>query len=101
MSSSLDEAAVRHVAHLARLEISDEEVRRYADQLSAVLGYVDQLNELDTTDVPPTTHAVPLSNVFRDDAVRASLDAERALSNAPKQQDGFFRVPKVLDQESA
>ncbi|MHC4698425.1 MAG: Asp-tRNA(Asn)/Glu-tRNA(Gln) amidotransferase subunit GatC [Planctomycetota bacterium] len=101
MSSSLDEAAVRHVAHLARLEISDEEVRRYADQLSAVLGYVDQLNELDTTDVPPTTHAVPLSNVFRDDAVRASLDAECALSNAPQQQDGFFRVPKVLDQEGA
>ena len=101
MSSSLDEAAVRHVAHLARLEISDEEVRRYADQLSAVLGYVDQLNELDTTDVPPTTHAVPLSNVFRDDAVRSSLGPERALSNAPQQQDGFFRVPKVLDQESA
>ena len=101
MSSSLDEAAVRHVAHLARLKISDEEVRLYADQLSAVLGYVDQLNELDTTDVPPTTHAVPLSNVFRDDAVRASLSPGRALSNAPQQQDDFFRVPKVLDQESA
>ena len=101
MSPSLDEAAVRHVANLARLEISDEEVKRYADQLSAVLGYVEQLNELDTADVSPTAHAGGLSNVFREDMVQSSLSADHALRNAPQQQRGCFQVPKVLDQESA
>lgn len=100
MRSVLDEAAVRHVALLARLEVSDEEVKRYAEQLSAVLGYVDQLNEVDTTNVPPTAHAHRISNVLREDAVRPSLDPDQALANAPQQQNGFFKVPKVLEQES-
>ena len=101
MASTLDEAAVRHVAHLARLRITDEEVARYAAQLSTILRYVEQLNELDTTGVEPTAHALGVSNVFRDDTVRPSLDAARALSNAPDRQDDFFRVPKVLDQDDA
>ncbi|MGB2986570.1 MAG: Asp-tRNA(Asn)/Glu-tRNA(Gln) amidotransferase subunit GatC [Phycisphaerae bacterium] len=101
MPPSLDEATVRHVAHLARLEISDEEVARFAEQLSSILGYIEKLNELDTTDVPPTAHALAISNVFREDAVRPSCEADRALHNAPQCQEGFFRVPKVLDQESA
>lgn len=101
MSPSLDQAAVRHVAKLARLEISDEEVKRYAEQLSAVLGYVEQLNELDTADVPPTAHASGVSSVFREDVVRCSLSADLALSNAPQHQKDCFQVPKVLDQESA
>ena len=103
MSSSLNEAAVRHVAHLARLEITDKEVARYSEQLSEILRYIEQLNELDTTDVPPTAHALAVSNIFREDAVRTSspLDPESALKNAPDRQEDFFRVPKVFDQERA
>ena len=101
MASTLDEATVRHVAYLARLRITDEEVARYAAQLSTILRYMQQLNQLDTTGVEPTAHALPVANVFREDQVRPSLDPARALSNAPDRQDDFFRVPKVLDQDSA
>lgn len=101
MASSLDEAAVRHVACLARLKISDTEADLFASQLSKVLDYVEQLNELDTRDVTPTAHPLSVSNVFRDDVVRPSLNNEHALHNAPDPHDGFFRVPKVLDQESS
>ena len=101
MGSSLDQTTVRHVAHLARLRVADDEVARFAEQLSSILTYVGQLNQLDTTDVPPTAHTLPVSNVFRDDTVRACWKPEHALRNAPQSQDGFFRVPKVLEQESA
>jgi len=101
MGSSLDEAAVRHVARLARLKITDAEVVLFTSQLSKVLEYVEQLNEVDTQDVAPTAHPSPVSNVFREDVVRTSWTQEQALHNAPDCHDGFFRVPKVLDQESS
>ena len=101
MASRLDEAAVRHVAHLARLKITDAEAALFASQLSKVLDYVAQLNKLDTKDVTPTAHALPLSNVFRDDVVRPCWTPDQALHNAPDRHEGFFRVPKVLDQESS
>lgn len=101
MPTSLDEAAIRHVAHLARLNVTDEEVARFAEQLSSILEYVAQLNELDTTDVLPTAHALPVKDVFRDDTVGPCWEPDRALHNAPQRQDDFFRVPKVLDQENA
>ena len=101
MSDRLDEAAVRHVAHLARLTVTDAEVARFAEQLTSILGYVEQLNELDTNEVPPTAHPLPIRNVLREDEVREPWDAERALATAPDQQDGFFKVPKVLDQGSS
>lgn len=101
MSEGLDQAAVRHVAHLARLKITDEEGALYATQLSKVLDYVRQLNELDTSDVPPTAHPLPIANVLRDDVVRPSWSTDEALSNAPDHDRSFFRVPKVLDQENA
>ena len=91
-SSSLDDAAVRHVAKLARLTITDEEVARYAGQLSEILGYVEQLNEVDTTDVPPTAHALPISNVFREDSECVPLEPGGALSNAPGREGDFFRA---------
>ena len=87
---------VEHVARLARLELSREETAVFEDQLSDVLTYFDKLNELDTTDVEPMSHAVELVNVFRPDRVGASTGRDEALSNAPAQQDGFFKVPKVL-----
>ena len=100
MPSSLDESAIRHIAHLSRLKVTDEEITRYAAQLSEILDYMDQLNELDTTGIEPTAHPLPVSNVFREDAEKTTLTPDRALANAPRQQDTFFQVPKVLDQES-
>ena len=101
MGLSLDEAAVRHVAELARLKISDEEVARFADELSRILDYFGHLNELNTDNVPPTAHALPISNVLREDRVRPPWDQDRALANAPQLQDAFFQVPKVLDRDDA
>ncbi len=101
MNQTLDEQTVRQVAHLARLKITDDEVARYAAQLSRVLAYVEQLNELDTRDVPPTAHPLPLHNVFREDAPREGWSVETALANAPGHHESFFQVPRVLDQETA
>lgn len=100
MANKIDEDLVRHVALLARLKLRDEEVARLAGEMSAIIAYMDQLNELDTTDVPPMDHALPVVNVFREDEVAPSPGVEVALANAPQRQDNFFRVPKVLDQES-
>jgi len=94
----IDAEQVRHVAHLARLKLTDAEAARFGQQLSAILGYIEQLNELDTSDVPPTAHALPIHNVFREDTVTNSLAPEIALANAPQREGDFFAVPKVLDQ---
>ncbi len=101
MSTGIDEQQVRHVAHLARLELTDQEVDNLSRELSAILEYVDQLRQLDTTEVEPTTHPLGIRNVFRADQVRPSLDPEQALANAPQRQQTYFRVPKVLEQDSA
>jgi len=101
MNPTLDESAVRHVAHLARLQLSDEEISRFAGQLSVILGYVAQLRSVDTRDVPPTAHPLPVHNVFREDEIVEPWSPEFALHNAPAKQNDFFKVPKVLDQESA
>lgn len=95
----VEESTVRHIAGLARLSVDEAEAARFAHQLSTILDYVAQLNELDTRDVPPTAHPLLLSNVVREDEVRESWDVEKALASAPARQDTFFRVPKVLDQE--
>lgn len=100
MAEKIDEAAVRHISHLARLNPTDEEVQLFSEQLSAILAYMDQLNELDTTDVPPTAHALPMHNVFRADEPGGSLPPDEALANAPQRDGNFFAVPKVLDQDS-
>ena len=88
---------VEHVAKLARLELSEDEKGTFTRQLSAILTYMDQLKKLDTRGVEPTTTVLPTENVFRDDEVRPSLPQERALANAPEQADGFFRVPRILE----
>ena len=97
----LDESTVRHMAHLARIAITDAEVRLYGEQLSKILEYVDQLNELDTSDVPPTAHPHSGCNVFRPDLPHKTWSPDDALKNAPDRHGDFFRVPKVLDQEDA
>jgi len=88
---------VEHVAKLARLELSEDEKGTFTRQLSAILTYMDQLKTLDTRGVEPTMTVLPTENVLRDDEVRPSLPQERALANAPEQADGFFRVPRILE----
>jgi aspartyl-tRNA(Asn)/glutamyl-tRNA(Gln) amidotransferase subunit C len=87
---------VQHVAKLARLEIDPQAVDKLADQLAMILSYVDKLAEVDTQDVPPTSHAIALTNAFRPDEVRDSLTNDDALDNAPAKEGGSFVVPKVI-----
>lgn len=101
MSVRIDEQEVRHVAHLSRLRLGDQEIRRLSRELSAILDYMDQLNRLDTAEVEPTAHPLPVRNVFREDRTQESLGPDSALANAPQREGTFFRVPKVLDQDSA
>lgn len=100
MAKKIDEKQVRHIAHLSRLKPSDEEVRLFSDQLSAIVEYVEKLNELDTTGVEPTAHALPVHNVFREDVPTTPFAPDQALANAPQRDGSFFGVPKVLDQGS-
>ena len=91
-------ADVEHVARLARLELSPEEKERMCGQLDAILGYVDQLQRIDTTDVPPTSHVLPLANVLREDEVRPSYPGEAMLANAPDPDGERFGVPRILEE---
>lgn len=90
---------VRRVARLARLHLSPEEVERFRVQLSQVLEAAEGLRELDTDGVEPTAHAIPVSNVFRDDERRPSLPRELVLMNAPESVDGLFKVPRIVELE--
>ena len=94
---SLTPEQVQHVARLARLQLTDDEVATFTGQMGAILAYVEKLNELDTTGIVPTSHAVPMENAFREDTVRPSIGIDAALANAPDRIEGFFRVPKVIE----
>lgn len=87
---------VEHVAHLARLELDAEAIERFAGQIGDILAYVDKLKKVDTEGVAPTSHAISLTNAFRDDEVRDHLDREQSLANAPEKGDGTFLVPRVI-----
>ena len=100
MAKKIDEKQVRQVAKLARLELTDDQVALFSTQLSAILEYIEKLDELDTESVEPLAHCLPIHNVFRDDIVKNSLGAERTLANAPQQHDEYFKVPKILDDSS-
>ncbi|MBI3291650.1 MAG: Asp-tRNA(Asn)/Glu-tRNA(Gln) amidotransferase subunit GatC [Elusimicrobia bacterium] len=97
MAISLKEVA--HVARLARLALTPEEQTLYAEQLGKILEHVSQLKELDTTHVTPTSHVLPLSNVWREDVRRVWGDAEPLLANAPEREGPFFKVKKVIEGE--
>ncbi|HML35100.1 Asp-tRNA(Asn)/Glu-tRNA(Gln) amidotransferase subunit GatC [Sporomusa sphaeroides] len=88
---------VETVALLSRLEMTPEELEAYAGQLNAILEYADILNKLDTKGVEPTAHVLPLKNVMRPDEVKPSLPRELALTNAPEAEDGYFKVPKIME----
>ncbi len=88
---------VEHVARLARLELSEREQDVFTDQLSNILTYVEQLNELDTKGVEPTSHVLDIRNVMRDDVAEESLSQESALANAPEKAAGHYRVPLIIE----
>ena len=96
---SLTKVEVEHVAKLARLELSESEKDEFTRELNEILDFVTKLNELDTTGIEPTAHAIPVTNVFRPDAVTPSLDPEVTLSNAPDRIGDFFKVPKSIEEE--
>lgn len=100
MATKIDEAQVRRVAQLSRLELSEEEVSQFSTQLSAIVEYIEKLNELDTENVEPLAHCLPVYNVFREDVPRPSLSNEDALANAPQRENEYFKVPKILDDNS-
>lgn len=90
---------VEYVAHLSRLEFSSDEVDMYTAQIDRILEYMDKLNELDTTGIEPTTHAIPLVDVMRGDVVSTGLSVEESVGNAPEREDSFFKVPPIIEAE--
>ena len=93
----LSQKEVEHIALLARLKLTDEERQRMTTQLNDIMGFFEQLGELDTTDVPPTSHVIPMSNVLRADVAKPSLPVEDVLENAPDRAGDTFRVPRVVE----
>lgn len=93
---SLTREDVIHVASLARLGMSDDELTRFQEQLSSILGHIEDLNELDTEAIPPTAQVVPLENVLRSDEVRDSLSQQTVVAMAPVTRDGFIAVGAVM-----
>ncbi|GAC1327679.1 MAG: Asp-tRNA(Asn)/Glu-tRNA(Gln) amidotransferase subunit GatC [Mycobacteriales bacterium] len=98
--ASIGRAEVAHLAHLARLGLPDEELDQLAAQLDVILSAVARVGEVAADDIPPTTHAVPLTNVFRPDEVRPSLDRDEVLAAAPSAEQHRFRVPRMLDEQA-
>ncbi len=88
---------VEYVAHLARLELKADEVELYTEQLDRILAYMDKLNSLDTTGVEPTSHVIPLTNVFRGDTIDYNFEPDQAVGNAPERKGTFFKVPPIIE----
>jgi aspartyl-tRNA(Asn)/glutamyl-tRNA(Gln) amidotransferase subunit C len=88
---------VKYVAHLARIALTPDEQEKFGAQLANILGYIEKLNQLDVSQIEPTAHAVPLTNVFRPDEIRPCLTNDEALRNAPAAANGLFMVPKIVE----
>jgi len=96
----LDRATVEHIAELAKLELTEDEIELYAGQLSAILDYAERLNEVDTSAIPPTASVLPVRNVLRADEPQPSLPREVALANAADHAEGQFRINAVFDGDA-
>ncbi|QFR32204.1 Asp-tRNA(Asn)/Glu-tRNA(Gln) amidotransferase subunit GatC [Ancylobacter sp. TS-1] len=94
---SVDQATVRRVAHLSRIAVTEDEVAHLQGELNAILAFVDELGEVDTTGVEPMTSVIPMTLPLRADVVNDGFYPERVLANAPAAEDGFFAVPKVVE----
>jgi aspartyl-tRNA(Asn)/glutamyl-tRNA(Gln) amidotransferase subunit C len=99
MPDRISREDVAHVANLARLDLTDEDLDRYTEQLGDILAYAADVAALDTAGVPPTAHPLPLVNILRDDVVGPSLDRDEVLEQAPAAENGMFRVPRILGEE--
>lgn len=95
--SAISRKEVEHVANLARLNLTEEEAERYTKDLNSILQFAAKLNELDTSNVVPTSHATDVKNVMREDVNRPSISNEEALKNAPEHEEGQFKVPTVFE----
>ena len=100
MAEKIDSIQVRKVARLSRLDLTDTEIEEFTGQLGAILEYVEKMNELDTENIKPLAHCLPVSNVFREDIAKESLGTEKTLENAPQRDEMYFMVPKILDDNS-
>src|SRR5579884_2298203 len=96
---AITRAEVAHLAHLARIAMTDAELDLMAGQLDVILGAVARVSQVAAADIPPTSHAVPLTNVYRADQVVSGLERDEVLSAAPAAEEGRFRVPRILDEE--
>lgn len=96
--SRISKDQVKHVANLARLAITEDEAETFTKQLDAIITFAEQLNELDTENVEPTSHVLDIKNVLREDVAKAGLPQEEVLKNAPEQQNGQFKVPAILGE---
>lgn len=97
MSERITEKDVKYIAKLSKLSFGDDEIVRFADELSNILKYIDKLNELDTTDVPPTSHVLDICNVTREDIPEQKISREDALKNAPEEGYNHFKVPRIIE----
>jgi aspartyl-tRNA(Asn)/glutamyl-tRNA(Gln) amidotransferase subunit C len=88
---------IQHVADLSRLNLAESEIEKLTQEMESILSYVDKLNELDTSNIKPMEHVIPMKNVLREDVSKKSYDREKILENAPTYQDGCFKVPKVVE----
>lgn len=95
--AKISKEEVKHVAHLARLAITEEEAEKFADQLGKITDFAEQLNELDTTNVEPTSHVLPLVNVLREDVAKEGLPLEKVMLNVKDQEAGQIKVPSIMD----
>lgn len=98
--STISRDEVAHLAGLARLAVTEEELDTFAGQLDVILDSVARVGEVAAEDIPPTSHAVPVNNVFREDVVRPGLSREQALAGAPAAEENRFRVPRILNEEA-
>lgn len=96
---AVDRETVLRIAHISRLELTEEEIATFPDRINEILAMAEMLQDVDTTGVEPTTHLGQVRNVFREDEVRPSMAKEKVLANAPHVQDGMFRVPRILEEE--
>lgn len=94
---ALTKKTVECAAHLSRINLNDIELEKLSNQLQDILNFIDKLEKLDTKDISPTSHILPINNVLREDKPRGSLSLEKALMNAPEKQGNFFVVPKVIE----
>ncbi len=97
--AAITRAEVAHLARLARIAMTDAELDHLSVQLDVIIAAVSRVGEVAAADIPPTSHAVPVTNVFRPDTVRSGLPQEAVLAGAPEAEDGRFRVPRILDED--